>query len=301
MNALPPEQGRLLAELAGRQHGVVARSQLREIGIAGATVARWIRVGRLHRLHAGVYAVGHRCVSREGLYLGAVLACGPGAVLSHGSAARLHRIDRRPGVGALHVSIPRGRRRSPVGVRVHRPGGLQHPDLTERHRVPVTSPARTLFDLAEMLSPRQLREAFERSEYLELLDRTRLATLLDGASGRRGLGTLRDLLGECPLPLAETRSGLERAVLSLCRQRGLPIPATNVPVLGWEVDFLWERARLVVEADGPHHRGAQRARDNRRDLELGRAGLLVRRYSDEALRDLDAVGDELEALLRERL
>lgn len=159
------------------------------------------------------------------------------------------------------------------------------------------SPARS----ASPLSPQALREAFDQAVYLHLLNRPRLHILLADATGRRGLGTLRALLAETPLPLSEIRSRLERLILLICRANTLPLPAINVPLLGYEVDFLWGAARFVVEADGGQHRGPQRDRDNERDANLGRAGFLVRRYSGEALEDEDAVAGEIHAILRERL
>jgi very-short-patch-repair endonuclease len=113
---------------------------------------------------------------------------------------------------------------------------------------------------------------------------------------------IRELLGERALPLGETRSRLEEIVLELCRDHGLPLPATNVPLLGYEVDFLWADARLVVEADGGSHLSRrQRDRDNERDAVLARAGYLVRRYSWAALSDRAAVAAEIAAILGERL
>jgi very-short-patch-repair endonuclease len=170
------------------------------------------------------------------------------------------------------------------------------------HRgIPVTTATRTIFDVASTLRPKALREAFEQAEYLELLDRSRLITLLDGAKGRRGLGELRALAGADAIPLSQTRSRLERLVLSICRTHDLPIPGVNVPLLGYEVDFHWPQARFVVEADGGHHVGERRDRDNARDVALARAGQLVRRYSGEALRDEQVVAMEILEILRERL
>ena len=160
---------------------------------------------------------------------------------------------------------------------------------------------RTLFDLASILSARELRKRFEQAEYLEALDRARLRELLTGARGRKGLGSLRALADFAPLPLSRIRSELERIILTTCRTHSLPIPAVNVPVLGYEVDFLWPEARFVVEADGGLHKGKQRDSDNARDIELARAGYLVRRYSEEALSDEQAVSAEIIDILRERL
>ena len=141
----------------------------------------------------------------------------------------------------------------------------------------------------------------ERAEYREELDRARMSELLTGATGRRGLGVLRELLGLESIPLSRTRSALERISLSVCREGDLPIPGVNVPLLDYEVDLHWPAARFVVEADGGQHVGEQRDRDNEQDVVLARAGILVRRYSLEALKDRGAVGREIREILIERL
>ena len=290
-----------IAAVAARQHGVITFGQAVAAGLSPASVHRWAAGGHLHRLHHGVYAVGHANVTREGCYLAAVLAGGTGAALSHQPAARLLGLDLTKTVGTIHISMPRGDKRSPRGVVVHRPRSLDPIDLARRRGIPTTTETRTLFDQAALLAPSALRAQFERAEYLETLDRARLEALLSGATGRRGLGELRRLAGFEPIPLNRTRSRLERLILSLCRTHSLPAPAVNVPLLDYEVDFLWADARLVVEADGGHHRGEQRAKDNHRDLALQLAGHLVRRYSEEALRDEEAVAAELLGVLRLRL
>jgi hypothetical protein len=294
-----PAAGKVAA-IASRQHGVVAHSQLVAAGLTSSTIGRWTKAGHLHRLHRGVYAVGHRNLTRHGLWMAAVLAAGPGAALSHGAAAKHTGLDRSTRLGAIHLSVPRQVKRSPRGLIVHRPRSLEPVDLTRRFGIPVTTPTRTIHDLAPSLSPAELRRLFERSEYLDVLDRPRLNALLAGASGRCGLGTLRELLAYEPLPLAAVRSGLERIVLSACRTHSLPLPVVNVPVLDYEVDFLWPSARFVVEADGGQHRGERRERDNLRDVTLARVGYLVRRYTEAALADPGAVAAEIVAIVAER-
>jgi very-short-patch-repair endonuclease len=125
--------------------------------------------------------------------------------------------------------------------------------------------------------------------------------LCRSTGGHRGVGHLRSLLAAHALPLAETRSRLEALLLRICRGHGLPLPAVNVPLLGYEVDFLWRPVRFVVEADGGRHRGRRRDRDNERDVTLSRAGYLVRRYSSAALADERAVSREVRSILEERL
>jgi very-short-patch-repair endonuclease len=156
-----------------------------------------------------------------------------------------------------------------------------------------TTPTRALYDLAPSLTPHRLRELFERCEYLDVLDRRRLAELLEPG----GRHALRDPLAYEPLPLAEVKSRLEQIVLSTCRAHSLPVPLVNVPVLDYEVDFFWPDARFIVEADGGQHRGERRERDNSRDTTLARAGLLSRRYTEFALADEAAVGAEVAEIL----
>ncbi len=290
-----------VAGIAARQHGVVCRAQLIDVGIPPTTIGHWAATGRLHPLHRGVYAVGHPSVPDEGRWLAAVLACGASAALAGISAAQLQRLVWRRFGGPPHVAVAGRGKRRPRGIRVHCPRSLEPADLTRRDGIPVTTPTRTLFDLASSVTARELRDLFERAEYMEVLDRPRLNELLHGATGRRGLGDLRALLGFEPIPLSRTRSVLERLVLAVCRTHRLPIPGVNVPLLDYEVDFCWPRARFVVEADGGRHVGARRDRDNQRDVALARAGFLVRRYSGEALADERAVGREIREILEERL
>ncbi len=290
-----------VAAIAGRQHGVVAFAELIAIGMSRSTISRWARAGHLHRLHHGVYAVGHPNVSRQGRWLAGILATGAEAAAGYGMAARIMGLDRSRRVGALHVVVSNERAPTPRGVIVHRLRGIERADLTVRFGIPTTTASRTLFDQASVLTPSALREQFERAEYLESLDRRRLAHLLSGASGRRGLGTLRELLGYEPLPLSRIKSDLERILLSTCRTYALPLPLVNVPLLDYEVDFFWPAARFVVEADGGRHIGAQRAKDDARDITLQRAGHLIRRYGELALADEAAIGREIREILTERL
>ena len=290
------------ARLAARQHGIVSRRQLLEAGFAGSTIDRWVAAGHLHRLYRGVYAVGHTLISQEGRWLAAVLAVGTGSVLSHGPAGQLQGIVNRRERFALHVStLGRVSRRVP-GIVVHRPRKLESRDTRTRLNIPVTSPTRTVWDLATVLSPLQTRRAFEQAEKLGSLDRIRLAQLLGASPNRKGAGAIRELLADVPLPLAETRSWLEDLLVTTCRDHGLPIPAISVPLLGYEVDFLWPAARFVVEADGDDHLvPGQRDRDNERDIALGRAGHLVRRYSYLAMGRAESVAAEVLEILRERI
>jgi very-short-patch-repair endonuclease len=291
-----------LASLAAQQHGVVSRRQLLDSGFRPDAIKRMIRKGHLHPIHRGVYAVGHTRIAQEGRWLAAVLACGPGAFLSHGPAGQLLGILERRHRYALHVSLAAGGNRSPSGILTHRPRSLEPRDTMARYGVPVTTATRAVWDLAADFTAVQTRPAFEQAEKLRLLDRGRLAALLAAAPNRKGAGAIRTLLGERVLPLAETRSKLEELLLITCRDHSLPLPAVNVPLLGYEADFLWPEAMFVVEADGGDHLNrAQRDRDNARDAALARAGYLVRRYSWTALAERAGVAREVLEILAERL
>ncbi len=288
-----------IATLAGRQHGVVARSQLAEAGLSPQRIKTLVGRGHLHPIHRGVFAVGHPRLSQEARWLAAVLACGPGAVLSHGPAGQLLGILDRRQRFALHVSVTADR--SPAGIVTHRPRSLPSADTTHKLGIPVTTGTRTVWDLAATLPSLQTRRAFEQAEKLRLLNRDRLATLLAAHPSHRGAATLRKLLAERALPLEATRSRLEEIALETCRDHALPIPAVNVPLLGYEVDLLWESARFVAEADGGDHLAReQRDDDNERDAVLARAGYFVRRFSWNALADRRAVANELADIIRER-
>lgn len=290
-----------MAQVASRQHGIVDVHELIGLGLTRSTIAYWARTGRIHRLHRGVYSVvPPPLLSAEGRWLAAVRACGPGAVLSHGSAAQLlWLLDRRESVG-LHVSLGDRRRREPDGVVVHRPRDLPRTDVVVRSGIPVTSPTRTVWDIATTMPQRLTGRAFRKADGWDRLDRARLMALLRATPNHAGSANLRELLGSATVPLVAVRSWLEELLALVCAEHSLPPPAVNVPFLGYEIDFLWERERFAVEADGGDHVGPQRDRDNERDIALGRAGILTRRYSSRAMGDEAAVAREVAEILIER-
>jgi very-short-patch-repair endonuclease len=245
-----------VAAMAAQQHGVVTIAQLNRAGLLRPAVSRRVAAGRLHRVHRGVYAVGHRGLSKEGRWMAAVLACGDGAVLSHRSAAELWELlPTSP--GAVHVTVPgrSGGRRKRHGLRIHR-SSLPTCDSTARSGIPVTTPARTIADLKRSVRAATARKAIREAEF-------------------RGLD-----LGDTDAD--HTRSELERAFLRLCRRHGLPEPEVNVRVGRFTVDFLWREQRLAVETDGYRaHRGRQAFEDDReRELVLGMLGIRLRRFTD---------------------
>jgi hypothetical protein len=247
-----------IARIAARQHGVATQRQIRAVGVSSAAISSWVRRGRLHRVHQGVYAVGHTALGEHGRWMAAVLACGSGAVLSHASAAA-HWGLLRPIDGPVDVSVPtQNGRRKRTGIRVHRCRSLaERTRLTTRHRgIPVTTPARTVADLPGAVPSRLARRARRQAEVMGL---------------PLGAGTEGD----------RTRSDLERDFLRLCRRHGLPKPRVNVRVGRWTVDFLWPDRRLIVETDSYlYHRGMVAFEDDHvRDLGLRALGYDVRRFT----------------------
>jgi AbiEi antitoxin C-terminal domain/Transcriptional regulator, AbiEi antitoxin/Protein of unknown function (DUF559) len=259
-----------LAELATAQHGVVAITQLVELGLGAAGVRSRVRRGRLHPLHRGVYAVGHEAVGLHGRRLAAVLACGDEAVLSHRSAADLWGL-RRSDAPHTEVTVPThaGRRRRP-GITVHRSSLAQFETTTTPHGIPTTTPARTLLDLAEVVPRRALEKAADQAEALRLFDLDALARVLRAHPHRHGAARLRGLLATYAIGEQFTRSELEERFLALCERHGIPAPRVNTRVAGLEVDFFWPQANLVAELDGHTHHGTRAAfeRDRERDAHL---------------------------------
>jgi hypothetical protein len=267
-----------IAALGERQHGVVAHRQLLAAGLGVSAIQRRVRAGRLHRLHRGVYAVGHRRVTASGRWMAAVLAYGPGALLSHRSAAALWEL--MPSARSLiDVTVER-QRRAVSGVAVHRTRRLRASDRARQDGIPVTSVMRTLADLADVARPDQLRRAVEEAEARGLFDLRALPDL----RGRPGRGRLQRLVADYTVP-PPTRSELERRFLGLCREAGLPPPGVNVLVAGILVDAVWEAHRLVVELDGHtyHRTRAAFEEDRRRDTALQVAGYRVVRVTQRRL------------------
>jgi very-short-patch-repair endonuclease len=260
------------ARIASRQHGVVAVTQLHEVGFDKSAISRRVKRGHLHRVHHGVYAVGHSGLSLHGRFMAAVLACGEGAVLSHVSAAVLWRL-LKPIDGPVHVSVPvtsgRARRR---GIHIHRTRALA--GTTYRDRIPVTTVPRTIEDLRGHLPPRLVRRAIRQAELMGLR--------LDG------------------IETDHSRSDLETAFLDLCRRHRLPPPEVNAKLGRWEVDFLWRSQNLVVETDTwTYHRGSVAFEDDHaRDLDLRSAGFDVLRFTD---RQLEGEPERVVADLRREL
>jgi predicted transcriptional regulator of viral defense system len=265
---------RELADLADRQHGVVALWQLLERGFGRATVHRWLARGRLHPVHRGVYAVGHRRLDWRGVLMAAVLACGPDAVLSHRAAARLWGIrpDNRPKVDVTVVS--RGAR-SRKGIQVHGVRSLDPRDITKIDGIPVTTLPRTLLDLAEVVTKDHVLKALTEAERQQIIDLGALNELLERSPGRRGRKILRGVLADTVIE-PHTREEFEHRFLQLVLDAGLPMPQVNTLVEGYEVDVVWPKHKLIVELDSwefHRHRAAFEG-DRERDAVLALAGYL---------------------------
>ncbi len=239
--------------------------------------------GQLIRLHRGVYAVGHRQLRREGWWLAAVLAAGPGALLSHRDAAALHGLLPPGDHRRVEVTTTR-RPRSTDEVRIHRTSTLDAEDIATRHGIPTTSVARTIVDLAGTTTRERLRKALNEAERLNTLDLPALERALARTAGRHGQGhkTTREALAEIQTHgIHVTRSELEDGFLSLVVTHGLPRPQMNATIEHMEVDAVWHDHRLAVELDGWAYHSTKHAfqRDRDRANDLTQAGFTVLRFT----------------------
>jgi very-short-patch-repair endonuclease len=281
-----------VADLARRQHGVVSRAQLVAVGLGEDAIDWRVRRGKLHRVHRGVCAVGHLALTRNGRFMAAVLACGEGAALSHFSAAVLWGLLEARGQ-QIHVTVEGNR--VCRGIVVHR-SPLQGERL-RRLGIVVTTPARTLVDLADVAPRRTLERAFDEADYLRL----------DWESarpkhGRRGSGLLASVLAVHEPGSTRTLSELEELFLAFCDSRGFRRPEVNVSIEGYLCDFVWRDERVIVETDGAQAHGTQRARerDPVRDADLQIAGWrVVRVTSMRLLKEGDALEAQLRRLLKQ--
>jgi len=266
---------RALSALASRQWGIVSRRQLTALGFGDDAIWRRVRDGRLHRVHQGIYSVGHAVVGRQGRWLAAVLACGDGAALSHRSGAHLWEL-RSSSPARPEVSRDGGGRRSRPGLLLYQPDRPLAGEVTLRSGIPVTTVERTLADLAGVLAPRSLERTIARAEAMRLLD---VPTLLDAVAHRPGAPAVRRILADWVPSL--TRSELEDRMLDLLDAAGLPRPEVNARVGRFEVDLVWRAARLVAETDGHAFHGSRRQveRDRHRDAVLTAAGYRVLRFT----------------------
>lgn len=295
-----------IAAVARQQRGLVTCVQLDDLRIPQTTVSRWCRQGRLHRLHHGVYAVGHRALTRDTERLAAVLACGPGAALARRSAGvHASLLHQHQEGDAIEVTAPAVTRRRHAGIRVIRPPSLTDRDISVVDGIPCTTVARTRVDLAAVPNcPWLVERAVRQAEYLNVLDRDALARTIASIDRPRGVRALRAALCVDHKIGATAGSSLERRALRILLDAGLPFPILQqmFVIFGSDeiyVDFFWPEAGLIVEVDGPHHRRpVARAKDARRDAGLQALGLTVLRVSDiDLARDAGAVAAAVRALL----
>ncbi len=248
------------------------------IGFTLEAVKHKVARGRLHPVHRGVYAVGRRALTRQGECMAAVLACGEHAALSHNSAAALwgllHERSR-----TIHVSVDRRSDPRHDGIAVHRAPGAGPQRADAPRDVPVTTPLRTLIDLATRVPSFALETAMNEADKLDLIDHLSIRAALEDRPGQRGVRPLRDILDRGEFVL--TDSELERRFLPIARRAGLPKPLTQQHVNGFRVDFYWPDLCLVVETDGlRYHRSpSQQARDRVRDQAHIAAGLTPLRFT----------------------
>lgn len=263
---------------------MVSVLQLLELGVGDGAIKHWVARGRLHRVHQGVYAVGHSMLSQRGRWMAAVLAGGPGTVLSHRAAAGLWGLrDTR----ALEITSPRHLRRP--GIITHR-AALLPDEVEKRDGIPVTTAARTTFDLAAVLPRPDVEAAFHQSEFRQLTGPLSLGALVARYPGRRGTATIKAILEDAQQTTGITKSDLEQAFLAFLDDHGLPRPHRNSLVEGYEADCVWPHAKLIVELDSwdAHHGRRPFESDRLRDRKLLLAGWRTLRVTARMLdRDLE--------------
>ncbi len=270
-----------LALLAARQYGVVSRAQLVDIGFTPGVIADRLGSAQLHHAAPSVYAAGHPGISRRGRAMAALLQVGPGAGLSHESAARLWGMKGRSNDGAIHVSVAdRGHRVVPVGIELHRPRNLAATEVVLHKGLFVTTPERTIVDLAAHSSVRELTRMLE--QMVTQLERSpdKLHEWAHGLSPRKGRSRLFDALDWVAGP-AVIRSEFESLFRSICQEAGLPIARTNFRIGGWETDAVWFDERVAVELDSWRYHGGrwQFHQDRRKGLAISKAGFELLRVT----------------------
>jgi predicted transcriptional regulator of viral defense system len=291
------DDDRELAELVRRQHGVVSRRQLATKGFRKDAITVRLRSGRLHRVHAGVYAVvPSQLLSRQGWWMAAVLASGPGALLSHHTAAALWGLRGYSG-GAIHVTVPR---KSTSSKQIRKHFSQVPPDeRAVEEGIPATSVHRTIFDLASTVSVDDVVAMIKEAEYLNRWDRLSLWDLLDRYPAKRGSRKVRYALQRLKEePPGRKRSKLEERFAPFLRRHRLPLARFNDLICldgkNYEVDCHWPGTGQIVELDGWQSHSTRSAfRDDRaRDRALRIAGYSVIHLTWNQLDD-ETGGDRL--------
>jgi hypothetical protein len=283
-----------IAQIAGRQHGYITRAQLLRIGLGAGAIKRRVESGRLIRVYAGVYAVGYIRRTPVARSCAAVLACGEKAMLSHASAASLWGFYKHWDE-PFEVTAPSIRRRG--GIKVHRCRTLARRDITRQLGIRVTSPARTVLDNAPRLTGKGLSRFVNdalRSPYLHV---PALADVLDRNPNHPGAKRV------LPYVRQPTNSPLEDDFVEFAKRYGLPTPTTNTHLLGYEIDVLYPRERVIVEVDSAmyHMDRDSFERDRKRDVIMLEAGIVTVRITDERMAtEPQAEADRLLAILAGR-
>jgi len=294
-----PNPDAAVADLAARQHGVVSRCQLTEAGLGPNAIGRRVRIGWLHRMHRGVYAVGHRPLTRDARWMGAVLAFGDDGALSHACATALWEIRSYNGVW-IDITIPsRGGRARRERIRLHRSSTLKADDVTTHRGIPVTTIARTLLDVAATFAAPALARTVEQTEIRRLFDLKAIDETLARHPTHPGATKLARALALYRHDEL-TRSELEAAFRGLCDANAIARPLVNHIVADKEVDFFWPDQRLIVETDGraTHFTLPAYERDRARDARLVTLGYRVLRFTERQVQhDAATVAEQLAAVL----
>jgi very-short-patch-repair endonuclease len=274
-----------ISQLSGPQHGYIARWQLLALGLSGSAIGRSSNL--IPSPHKGVYAVGHAQTTPIALAHAAVLACGPGATLSHDSAAALWGLRRWP--ATPEVSCPKKRVRA--GITTYRTTTLRGRDVTTNFGILVTTVIRTIIDIEPRLTDAQLIRAVQDARHARHLRPSTLDELL------RRCRRAAELIDPTQNP---TRSKHEDDFVAWAKRHGLPTPRTNVKVNGTEVDALFPEERVIVELDSVefHDDPISFRTDRRRDRGSAAHGYVTVRLLKEDLTDEDA--EQLDQTLAQR-
>jgi predicted transcriptional regulator of viral defense system len=297
-----------VGNLAVAQNGAVTLEQLEGLGLSRSAIHQREEAGRLHRIHQRVYSLTPEVMTERGRFMAAVLACGPGAVLSHRSAAYLWGLVetwKEP----IDVTAPNRRGRSPEGVAAHRDGSLQPIDKTSLHGIPCTTVARTVLDFTAVAPEWEARKVVAEAEVLRILDKDRLRALLKRSRRRRGVARLRLILDTIHPQTERTRSELEHLLLEALARATVPQPEVNVWLPApdgrrYQADFLWRDAKRIIEADSRrfHDTDSAFVSDRKRQQQLELAGWRVSRCTwEEVEREPRRLVLTIQGLLAQRL
>lgn len=280
----PAETNRLITEIGARHHFIVTRAELIDAGLSDQAIANRLRSRFLTRIHRGVYSLVPLPLSRPAALTAAVLACGNDAVLSHRSAAHLWGLlDESSSL--IHVARLSGSKRVPRGVRLHRPRSLATWERAIVNRIPVTSVARTLADLAVLSSDRVLNDAVSGARRVGRFDPVAIQRVVADAPGRPGGVRLLELVDRWAPIETQSISPFQDRLFNVCEEAGLPRPEQEVPIGPYRVDFLWREQRLILEADGRLYHETRFDEDRARDLYLASRGYQTIRVTYRMLTD----------------